>query len=99
VHGRDPETRRSSATASCLYDEWGVALIGNKFLEQTAAMGTRRTADFDQLNFESHPERLLTAGTPDASGHLSPDAAKLEMQLPHMLDDQTSRLTSNIPFP
>ena len=50
-------------------------------LEQRRAMGTRPTVDFDQLNFESHPSDCYRGNT-DASGHLSPDAAKLQQQYP-----------------
>jgi hypothetical protein len=65
---------------SCLYDEWGDALIGNKF-SNNGGYGNPTNGDFDQLNFESHPSDCYRGNT-DASGHLSPDAAKLEQQYP-----------------
>jgi hypothetical protein len=65
---------------SCLYDEWGDALINNKFVHE-GGYGNPTNGDFDQLNFESHPSDCYSGNT-DASGQLSPDAAKLQQQYP-----------------
>jgi hypothetical protein len=73
---------------SCLYDEWGDALIGNKF-SNNGGYGNPTNGDFDQLNFESHPSDCFRGNT-DASGNLSPDAQKLQLQYP-------TCTTSNVP--
>jgi hypothetical protein len=73
---------------SCLYDEWGDALIGNRF-SHNGGYGNPTNGDFDQLNFESHPSNCYRGNT-DASGTLSPGAAKLERQYP-------TCTTSNVP--
>jgi hypothetical protein len=66
---------------SCLYDEWGDAIINNKFSNE-GGYGNPTNGDFDQLNFEkTHPSDCYSGNT-DSSGHLSPDAAALEQLHP-----------------
>jgi hypothetical protein len=65
---------------SCLYDEWGDALIGNKFAHD-GGYGNPTNGEFDQLNFESHPNDCFRRNT-DASGQLSSEAAKLQQKYP-----------------
>ena len=80
---------------SCLYDEWGDALIGNRFAHN-GGYGNPTNGDFDQLNFESHPSDCYRGNT-DASGHLSPDAAKLQQQYPSCTSGNVPP-NVNIPF-
>jgi hypothetical protein len=65
---------------SCLYDDWGDAIIGNKFTSN-GGYGNPTNGDFEQLNFEKHPSDCYRGNT-DSSGHLSPDSAKLEQKYP-----------------
>jgi hypothetical protein len=65
---------------TCLYDEWGDALLGNHFAAN-GGFGNPTNGDFDQLNLEQHPSDCYRGNT-DASGRLSPDAQKLEQQYP-----------------
>ena len=43
---------------SCLYDDWGNALISNTF-SHNGGYGNPTNGDFEQLNLETHPTRLL----------------------------------------
>ena len=45
-------------TGSCLYDDWGDALIDNTFTHN-GGYGNPTNGDFEQLNFVSAPDRLL----------------------------------------
>ena len=63
-------------TGSCLYDEWGDALIGNSF-SHNGGYGNPTNGDFEQLNFEQHPNDCFT-GNSSTAGSLSPEAAKLQ---------------------
>ncbi|MFZ0039890.1 MAG: hypothetical protein WAK93_01165 [Solirubrobacteraceae bacterium] len=65
---------------SCLYDEWGNALIGNTFTHN-GGYGNPTNGDFEQLNFETHPSNCFS-GNVDTSGKLSPGAVKLEQMYP-----------------
>ena len=62
---------------SCLFDEWGDALIGNKFTNN-GGYGNPTNGAFDQLNFESHPSDCFRRNT----GQLSADAMKLQQKYP-----------------
>ena len=64
---------------SCLYDEWGDALIRNKF-RNNGGYGNPTNGDFDQLNLESHPSDCFR-GNRNPAG-LSPEAKKLEKKYP-----------------
>jgi hypothetical protein len=65
---------------SCLYDEWGDALIDNTFTHN-GGFGNPTNGDFEQLNLESHPSNCFSGNT-DTSGSLSPGAVKLEQTYP-----------------
>jgi hypothetical protein len=65
---------------SCLYDEWGDALINNTFTHN-GAYGNPTNGDFEQLNFESHPSDCYSGNT-NTAGALSPDSAKLQQDHP-----------------
>jgi hypothetical protein len=65
---------------SCLYDEWGDALVNNKF-SHNGSYGNPTNGDFDQLNFEPHPSDCFRGNT-DSVGSLSPEAAKLQGSAP-----------------
>ena len=79
---------------SCLYDEWSVALIRNKF-SNNGGYGNPTNGDFDQLNFETHPSDCFR-GNSDSSGQLSPEAAKLQVQYPTCT---TSSVPPNLNIP
>jgi hypothetical protein len=64
---------------SCLFDDWGDAIIHNKFTHN-GGYGNPTNGDFDHLNFESHPSSCFRANT-DPAG-LSPDSKKLEQKYP-----------------
>ncbi|MFL5824438.1 MAG: hypothetical protein ACJ764_13475 [Solirubrobacteraceae bacterium] len=80
---------------SCLYDEWGDALIRNKFTNN-GGYGNPTNGDFDQLNFESHPSDCYRGNT-DSSGHLSPDSQKLQQKYPHCTKGDVPP-NPNVPF-
>jgi len=80
---------------SCLYDEYGDALLNNHFASD-GSYGNPTNGDFDQLNFESHPTDCYSGNT-DAAGSLSPDAAKLEVSYPSCTG-MTVPPNINIPF-
>jgi hypothetical protein len=82
-------------SGSCLYDEWGDALLNNKFASN-GAYGNKTNGAFDQLNFETHPTDCY-AGNTDASGALSADAAKLQQTYPSCTGASVSP-NFNIPF-
>ena len=65
---------------SCLYDEWGDALIHNTFTHN-GGYGNPTNGDFEQLNFESHPSNCLS-GNVNTSGSLTPLSAQLEQSYP-----------------
>jgi hypothetical protein len=66
-------------SGSCLYDDYGDAIISNKF-SHNGGYGNPTNGDFDHLNFESHPSSCFR-GNSDPAG-LSPDAKKLEHKYP-----------------
>jgi hypothetical protein len=76
-----PCTGGSTTTipGSCLYDEWGDALLRNKF-SNNGGYKNPTNGDFDQLNFETHPTDCYRGNT-NPKG-LSPDAAKLQQKYP-----------------
>jgi hypothetical protein len=80
---------------SCLYDEYGDALIGNKFAHN-GGYGNPTNGQFDQLNFEKHPSDCFR-GNKDASGHLTPEAAKLQATHPTCTKSDVAP-NPNIPF-
>ncbi len=67
-------------SGGCLYDEWGDALINNKF-SHNGGFGNPTNGDFDQLNLESHPSDCYRGNT-NSSGHLTPDAQALQTKYP-----------------
>src|SRR6202035_132049 len=79
---------------SCLYDDWGNAVIGNKFSDN-GDYGNPTNGDFEQLNLESNPSNCFSHNK-DSSGHLNPDAANLQKQYPTCT---TKSVTPNINVP
>ncbi len=77
-----PCTGGSTVTipGSCLFDEWGDALLHNKF-SGNGGYKNPTNGDFDQLNFTVAPTDCFSGNT-DPHG-LSPDAAKLQSTYPH----------------
>jgi hypothetical protein len=60
---------------SCLFDEWGDALLNNKF-HNNGGYGNPTNGDFDQLNFTTSPTDCYR-GNQDPQG-LSPNSRTLE---------------------
>ncbi len=79
---------------SCLFDEWGDALINNKFAHN-GGYGNKTNGDFDQLNFEQHPSDCFRGNTNPAG--LSPDAQNLQQQHPTCTTSNVAP-NPNIPF-
>jgi hypothetical protein len=80
---------------SCLYDDWGDAIIANKFTSN-GGYGNPTNGDFDQLNFEKHPSDCYRGNT-NTSGHLSHDSAKLQHDQPHCTKGNVPP-NVNVPF-
>ena len=80
---------------SCLFDEWGVHLIGNRFTAN-GGYGNPTNGQFDQLNLETHPSSCF-AGNTDSSGSLSHDAAALQTKYPSCTTTPVAP-NVNIPF-
>jgi hypothetical protein len=79
---------------SCLYDDWGDAIINNKFTHN-GGYGNPTNGDFDHLNFESHPSSCFRANI-DPAG-LSADAKKLEQKYPTCTTGNVNA-DLNVPF-
>jgi hypothetical protein len=80
---------------SCLYDDWGNALLNNSF-SHDGGFGNPTNGDFEQLNLEMHPSNCF-AGNTDTSGHLNSDAAALETKYPTCSPTSVSP-NINVPF-
>jgi parallel beta-helix repeat protein len=65
----------------CLFDEWGDAIIGNKF-KNNGSYGHPTNGDFSQLNFERHPSDCYR-GNFNTAGTLAGQAAKLQQTTPN----------------
>jgi hypothetical protein len=65
---------------SCLYDEWGDALINNTFTHN-GSYGNPTNGQFEQLNFEPHPSNCFS-GNVDTAGSLTPASAALQQTYP-----------------
>jgi hypothetical protein len=75
-----------SFISSCLYDEWGDAVINNKF-SNDGGYGNLTNGDFEMLNLgqSNYPGGEPTdcfSGNTDSSGHLNTDSQSLENQYP-----------------
>ncbi len=67
---------------SCLYDDWGNALINNVFSGE-GSFNNPTNGDFDQLNLESgHPTDCYHGNTEQGGASLSPAAASLQQTHP-----------------
>jgi hypothetical protein len=79
---------------SCLFDEWGDALVGNSF-SHNGGYGNVTNGDFEQLNFEQHPSDCFRGNT-DTAG-LTSGSAKLQQTTP-TCSTTTVAPNFNIPF-
>ena len=69
-------------TGSCLYDEWGDALINNRF-QGNGAYGNPTNGDFGQVSFEAgHPTNCYSGNTQLGGGPIQP-ASAAAMQTSH----------------
>jgi hypothetical protein len=66
---------------SCLYDEYGDALIDNSY-QHDGFFGNLTNGDFDQFNINGEPTDCFQGNTEAGGGALSPDAAALESAYP-----------------
>jgi hypothetical protein len=67
---------------SCLYDQWGLALIGNTFTGN-GTYGHPSNGDVGQVNLESgHPTNCYRGNQAGAGGTLSPDLVALQIAHP-----------------
>ncbi|HWA65821.1 MAG TPA: hypothetical protein VG899_05565 [Mycobacteriales bacterium] len=66
---------------SCLYDEYGDALIGNTYTHN-GFFGNPTNGDFDQLNLENNEPTDCYHGNTDTSGKLTSDSATLQSSHP-----------------
>jgi hypothetical protein len=66
---------------SCLYDEYGDALINNTY-EHNGFFGNPSNGAFDQLNLEDNEPTDCFHGNKEIHGKLSSDAADLQAQYP-----------------
>jgi hypothetical protein len=82
-------------SGSCLFDEWGDALLNNSFTHN-GSYGNPTNGDFDQLNFESHPSDCFRGNT-NTAGMLSPEAVKLQTTYPNCTKTSVPP-NINIPF-
>jgi hypothetical protein len=80
---------------SCLFDEYGDALLSNKF-SHNGGYGNPTNGQFDQLNLEVHPTNCF-AGNTDSSAALTTDAAHLEQTYP-ACTGKTVAPNVNVPF-
>jgi hypothetical protein len=64
---------------TCLFDEWGDALVNNKF-SNNGGYGNKSNGAFDQFNFTTAPTNCYHGNT-DPKG-LSPDSAGLQKKYP-----------------
>jgi hypothetical protein len=70
-------TMNSPTPGSCLYDEWGDALIGNTFANN-GSYGHPTNGDFAQLNFEGgHPTDCSSGNTEQGGGAIKSDPSNL----------------------
>jgi hypothetical protein len=80
---------------SCLYDEYGDAILRNQFTHN-GGYGNPTNGDFEQLNLEQHPTNCF-AGNTNTGGSLTPGAAKLEQTYP-ACNGSTVAPNINVPF-
>ncbi len=66
---------------SCLFDEYGDALLGNRFAHN-GSFGNPTNGDFAQLNFEPHPTDCFRGNTEEGGGGVKSSPANLEQTHP-----------------
>jgi hypothetical protein len=75
-------TLNSLGAGSCLYDQWGDALIGNHF-GHNGSYGHPSNGDLGQGNFEAgHPTNCFSRNRALAGTSLSPDLKRMEITHP-----------------
>ncbi len=89
-------TMNEAGPGSCLYDEWGDALINNVF-GHNGSYGHPSNGDFAQVSFESgHPTDCYQGNTEAGGGSLTPDSAALQQSHP-VCNGQSSTAGSSNP--
>jgi hypothetical protein len=74
-------TMNALGAGSCLFDEWGDALVNNTF-SHNGSFGHPTNGDFAQVNFESHPNDCYSGNTGQSGGSLTSDSASLQQAHP-----------------
>jgi hypothetical protein len=91
-------TLNALGAGSCLYDEWGDALIGNTF-GPNGSYGHPSNGDIGQVNFESgHPTNCYSGNAGGAGATLSSDLVALETAHPSCDGSSVAAGSSNPGF-
>lgn len=91
-------TMNELGPGSCLYDEWGDALIDNTF-GPNGAYGHPSNGDLGQINFESgHPTDCYSGNTATSGSTLSPDLVVLQTTHPSCDGSPATASSSNPAF-
>jgi hypothetical protein len=90
-------TMNELGAGSCLYDEWGDALIGNTFTNN-GSYGHPSNGNWGQINFENgHPTNCY-AGNTDTSGNLGTDETLMQTEHPTCNGQPATTGSSNPAF-
>jgi hypothetical protein len=91
-------TLNALGAGSCLFDEWGDALIGNTF-GPNGAYGHPSNGDIGQINFESgHPTNCYSGNSAAGGATLSSDLLALQTAHPSCDGSTTGTGSSNSAF-
>lgn len=78
-----PCTGGTQGLLGCLYDDWGNALLNNRF-SHNGSYGHPSNGDFASLTFENgHPTNCFRGNTEIGGGSLTPDAAAAQKSYPN----------------
>jgi hypothetical protein len=91
-------TPNALGQGSCLYDEWGNALIGNTYMDN-GFFGHPSNGDFAKIDFEDgHPTDCYSGNTGPGGAPLTPDSAALQRGNPTCTGSPVSASSSNPAF-
>jgi hypothetical protein len=93
-----PCTGGTLTPASCMYDEWGDAVLNNKF-QHNGSYGHPSNGDLGEFNFEGgHPNMCYSGNTEMGGGSLSPDLAAEQQAHPTCTGTDSAGDSSNNQF-
>ncbi|HEX8975109.1 MAG TPA: hypothetical protein VF781_01245 [Solirubrobacteraceae bacterium] len=72
---------------SCLWDDWGDALVGNSF-SSNGSYGHPSNGDFGQINLETHPTNCYSGNHETGGGAITPAGAQ-QLQTTHPACNRT----------